>query len=258
MFRIAFCVWTRWVNLMLWLCILQVTSPMGHNHSLPAAKPLRNLSWPGLQKGLPIFHRHERWPPMRFLALLSSSDSLPRTPSLQVIIKPCSKNSIYDHLTLLSNIRVTMTFVASRRWRDCKPGSVCHTDMSCGELIKLRTLYKTEFLIHQTVDVNEIIETVIVMIQISIWSSARVKSYRPVHPFCVKKVRVPVDWWIPFIMGQFPVHLVTIQKKDGWHPWYPSHNSRDLRMSKLGGMLPTVTTYPMVQLDEYLPSTWHL
>ena len=99
----------------------------------------------------------------------------------------CSKNSIYDHLTLLSNIRVTMTFVASRRWRDCKPGSVCHTDMSCGELIKLRTLYKTEFLIHQTVDVNEIIETVIVMIQISIWSSARVKSYRPVHPFCVKK-----------------------------------------------------------------------
>jgi hypothetical protein len=47
--------------------------------------------------------------------LLSSSDLLPRTPSLQVIIKPCGKNTIYDHLTLLSNIRVIMTFVASRR-----------------------------------------------------------------------------------------------------------------------------------------------
>lgn len=188
MFRIAFYVWTRWVNLMLWPCILQVTSQMGHHHSLPPAKQLRNLSWPGLHEGLLIFHRRELWPPMRFPASLSSSDLLPRTPSLQVIIQPsCSKNSLHDHLTLLSNIRVITTFVASRRWPDCKPRSVHHTDMSRGGFIKLRILDKTKFLMRQTVDPNETIETVIVMIQISIWLSARVKSHRPVHPSCVKK-----------------------------------------------------------------------
>lgn len=202
MFRIAFYVWTRWVNLMLWPCILQVTSQMGHDHSLPAAKQLRNLSWPGLQEGLPIFHHREHWKPMRFLASLSSSDLLPRTPSLQVIITPsCSKKSLDDPLTLLSNIRVIMTFVASRRWPDCKLRSVHHTDMSRGGLIKLQILDKTKFLIRQTVDPNQTIETVIVMIQISIWSSARVKSHRPVHPFCVKKEEVPVHWRVPFITG---------------------------------------------------------